>query len=90
MHNEEMIKKITYIENAIKKSESLRQSAIAKKDVYEAQLKSLEEELRKMGVEPENIDATIEHLNEEIKKELEIIEELIPFDLLKEFNIKIG
>lgn len=89
MHNEELIKKINYIESAIKKSENLRQTAIAKKDVYEAQLKSLEEELKKMGINPDDIDSEIEKIDSEINKKLSEIEQLIPFDLLKEFNIKV-
>ncbi|BBW98945.1 hypothetical protein [Geobacillus subterraneus] len=73
------------VEKAIQAAEQLRQKALAQKEVYEQQLKEVEEELRRIGVDPSMAKGEILRLEQEIEMLLKEINEMIPYDLLQKY-----
>ncbi|TCJ98261.1 UNVERIFIED_ORG: hypothetical protein BDK47_11847 [Anoxybacillus amylolyticus] len=73
------------VEKAIQAAEQLRQKALAQKDVYEQQLKEVEEELRRMGVDPNMAKDEILRLEQEIELLLRELNAMIPYDLLQKY-----
>lgn len=73
------------VEKAIQAAEQLRQKALAQKDVYEQQLKEVEEELRRMGVDPSKAKDEILRLEQEIDLLLKELNAMIPYDLLQKY-----
>mgnify|MGYP000879467945 CR=1 FL=1 len=85
----DIMAEIELIEKGLKASENLRQQALTKKGVYEAQLKETDEELAKLGTTAEKAKKEIEQIDKKIEEDLEKIKTMIPFDLLKKWKIKL-
>ncbi|RKD26804.1 hypothetical protein BEP19_16540 [Ammoniphilus oxalaticus] len=75
--------RLNQLKTAIEKGKELRTRALSRKEILEQQEKELVEEIRKLGVDPERIEAEIQKLQVEQEKLLKEIERLIPSDLLK-------
>ena len=87
MSKEAMMNKIQTLEKAIKASEDLRQRALTSKDIYEKQVKETEEELKALGTTAETGRQEIAEIDKKIAESLLKVEQMIPFDLLKECNV---
>lgn len=85
--NDNSINDIQSIEKAIKASEGLRQKASASKGIYEQQLKETDEELKALGTTAEKGKAEIDEIAKEIQDKKDKINSLIPYDLLKQYNV---
>lgn len=77
-------KRITELKEALNKAKDLRYKAEAKKETLLKQKEELVEEIRKEGVEPENLEAEIKSLEETIARMTKEIEGMIPWDILKQ------
>ncbi|MFB0972852.1 MAG: hypothetical protein QMB54_07715 [Neofamilia sp.] len=83
MNYEEELKKL---KSDIDKANSLKNVAAANLKVLEEQEAQLLEDLKKLGVEPENLDSTIEKLKNEIEEMLKEANSLMPRDILDRVN----
>lgn len=83
----QIMEDIELIEKGLKASENLRQQALTKKGVYEAQLKETDEELEKLGTTAEKGKKEIEEIDLKIQRNLDAIKEMIPFELLEKWNV---
>ncbi len=63
---------------ALKKMENARVRAEADKANAEKRLGELEAEVRALGVEPENLEAEIAKLDQEIQEGLKLVGDMIP------------
>lgn len=66
------------IKAALEKAKTDRARAEATKESLEKQRDAIVEEIRSMGFEPENLDATIAELDAAIQADLAKLEQLIP------------
>lgn len=66
------------IKTALEKAKTDRARAEATKESLEKQRDAIVEEIRSMGFEPENLDATIAELDAAIQADLAKLEQLIP------------
>lgn len=66
------------IKAALEKAKTDRARAEATKENLEKQRDAIVEEIRSMGFEPENLDATIAELDAAIQADLSKLEQLIP------------
>jgi len=66
------------IKAALEKAKTDRARAEATKESLEKQRDAIVEEIKSMGFEPENLDATIAELDTQIQADLARLEELIP------------
>lgn len=82
-HNKTRIRKI---EEDIQKSERLRIQAQTKLEGLETQRGETEDELKALGVNPEDAQTEIEKLEKEIEEELKQIEALLPSESLTEYR----
>lgn len=71
------------IKDAIEKAKDMRYRAEAKLEELENQKSRLLDELKDLGVKPEELDREIERLEQEIEKGLTETLALIPKDLIK-------
>lgn len=78
--------RIRDIEEQIQQSERLRIQAQTKLEGLELQRNETEEDLKSLGVNPDDAQAEIEKLEKDIEKELNNIEELLPSELLAEYR----
>ncbi|MCR9040897.1 hypothetical protein QRX25_10680 [Bacillus sp. L381] len=62
----------------LNKAEKAKLQAETQKEHAEKQLEEVKQKMAVAGVTPENIESTIQELDESIKKDLEKIENLIP------------
>ncbi|HEQ3553531.1 MULTISPECIES: hypothetical protein [Bacillus] len=62
----------------LNKAERAKLQAETQKEHAEKQLEEVKQKMAVAGVTPENIESTIQELDESIKKDLEKIENLIP------------
>lgn len=62
----------------LNKAERAKLQAETQKEHAEKQLEEVKQKMAAAGVTPENIESTIQELDESIKKDLEKIENLIP------------
>ena len=69
-------------ERLIEITKQTREDAIKKKTESQTKLEMSKEELLKLGITPENAEAELEKLQNEILAELEEVENNIPKDLL--------
>ncbi|NLD18320.1 MAG: hypothetical protein GX666_12195 [Tissierellia bacterium] len=83
MNYEEELKKL---KSDIDKANSLKNVAAANLKVLEEQEAQLLEDLKQLGVEPENLDSTIEKLKNEIEEMLKEANSLMPRDILDRVN----
>lgn len=79
MNYEEELKKLKY---DIDRANALKNKAAANLEVLENQESQILEELKQLGVEPENLDSTIENLKKEIEEMLNEANSLMPRDIL--------
>lgn len=84
--NNDLVSQIQFAEKAINEADKLRSEAETKKKMHEQRLKEIEDDLIKLGVDPNNIDNKILELEEEINKNLNYINENLPLDLLKKYG----
>jgi chromosome segregation ATPase len=66
------------IKTALEKAKTDRARAEATKESLEKQRDAIVEEIKSMGFEPENLDATIAELDTQIQSDLVKLEQLIP------------
>lgn len=78
--------RIRDIEEQIQQSERLRIQAQTKLEGLELQRNETEEDLKSLGVNPDDAQAEIEKLEKDIEKELNNIEALLPSELLAEYR----
>ena len=83
MNYEEELKKL---KSDIDKANSLKNVAAANLKVLEEQEAQLLEDLKQLGVEPENLDSTIEKLKNEIEEMLKEANSLMPRDIFDRVN----
>ncbi len=75
--------KLNRLKEGLEKARNWRIRAEERKDQLERQRLEVVEEIRRLGVEPEALDAEIEKLQREIEALLAEAERLIPWDLLR-------
>lgn len=85
--SEEMVAELQTTEKALKASEQLRMRAIANKGAYEQQLKDNDNELQALGTTAEKAEAELNTIDSQIASKLEEINQLIPMDLLRKYNM---
>ncbi|MEB1810163.1 MAG: hypothetical protein LPK26_23155 [Bacillaceae bacterium] len=73
---------LTKIKEAIDKAKDMRYRAEAKLEELENQQKRLLDELEELGVKPENLEAEIKKLEEEIERGLAETKAMIPRELM--------
>ncbi|MDE5412891.1 hypothetical protein [Alkalihalobacterium chitinilyticum] len=74
---------LTKIKEAIDKAKDMRYRAEAKLEELENQQKRLLDELEELGVKPENLEAEIKKLEEEIERGLAETKAIIPRELME-------
>lgn len=87
MENQNHQEQLKRIEQLIKAAHELRQQALTKKGMYEEQLKEKEKEMKELGTSPDKMEADIENLEKEIESDMQMIQSMIPMDLLREFGM---
>lgn len=87
MSNEQTMNKLSYLEKGIKASDDLRQRALTKKSMYEQQLKEADVEFGNLGTTAEQAPKEIQMIDEKINSAMANIEQMIPFELLREYNL---
>lgn len=80
--NNPLLEKVTKTEEAIEEGKRWRTSALANEQMYKENIARLEQELNDYGINPETAQADLEKLEQEMAKELEAIQDLIPYDLI--------
>ena len=83
MNYEEELKKL---KTDIDRANNLKNVAAANLKVLEDQEAQLLEDLKQLGVQPENLDSTIEKLKKEIEEMLKEANSLMPRDILDRVN----
>ena len=83
MNYEEELKKL---KSDIDRANNLKNVAAANLKVLEDQEAQLLEDLKQLGVQPENLDSTIEKLKKEIEEMLKEANSLMPRDILDRIN----
>jgi chromosome segregation ATPase len=79
-------KELNYLNKCINSTKTLVDVAKDRKEQHEKRKAELEEEIRKEGVDPEKIDDEIVSIYEELEALLENIDEMIPYEMLKDLN----
>ena len=79
-------KELMEAEKLINIARKTREDAIKAKTESETKVNISREELKNLGVDPDNADAEIERLEKEIKEQLSLVKGSIPYDLLRELK----
>ena len=79
-------KELMEAEKLINIARKTREDAIKAKTESETKVKISREELKNLGVDPDNAYAEIERLEKEIKEQLSLVKGSIPYDLLRELK----
>ena len=77
---------LNYLNKCINATKTLVDVAKDRKEQHEKRKAELEEEIRNEGVDPEKIDEEIVNIYEELDALLENIDEMIPYEMLKDLN----
>jgi len=77
---------LNYLNKCINATKTLVDVAKDRKEQHEKRKAELEEEIRNEGVDPEKIDEEIVYIYEELDALLENIDEMIPYDMLKDLK----
>jgi len=77
---------LNYLNKCINATKTLVDVAKDRKEQHEKRKAELEEEIRNEGVDPEKIDEEIVNIYEELDALLENIDEMIPYDMLKDLK----
>ena len=80
---EQRIAKINNAEKILREAENERVASITREEQFTKNIKDCEAELAKLGATPENAEAKIKELEEEMDKILKEIENNLPVDLLR-------
>lgn len=86
MEKEILQQKLNKFDELIKITKQARDDAMIAKTTSETKLSTSVENLKKLGVSPENAEKELEKINDEIEVLLKDIEDNIPLDLLKELK----
>lgn len=76
--------RIAVLKKGIEEAKRLRTQAETQKEMLLSELQTLTEEIRKFGLEPEDLEREIAALEKEIEELLREAERMIPWDLLRE------
>lgn len=75
--------RVTRLRARLEEAKRARAAAEAKREMALQRKKEIEDQIRAMGVEPENVEAEIERLEAEVEEKLAAAEELLrPFEEL--------
>lgn len=74
-------------EKEIKKASDLRTNALAKKELYEEQIKESAKAFEEFGTSFEDAPKRVEEIQLAIDKKYQELENLIPTEMLKELNL---
>lgn len=86
-NSEELVASIQMQEKAIKASEQLKMRAVANKGAYEQQLKDNDRELELLGTTSDKAEAELKAIDLEIADIVAEIDQKIPYELLKKYNM---
>ncbi|HZK42723.1 MAG TPA: hypothetical protein VFC73_00340 [Syntrophomonadaceae bacterium] len=75
--------KIKILDEALKNARDERNKALASKEYLEKELKELNQRAEELGVNPEELDAKILEIKNQMDEMLEEIKQLIPAEYLK-------
>lgn len=75
--------KIKLMDEALKKARDERNRALTSKEFLEKELATLNERVKELGVEPEELDRKIIAIKEQMDEMIEELKELIPEEYLK-------
>lgn len=74
------------IEKSVGQADNLRQKALMRIDILQQQLTETTDELKALGTTPEQAEAELEKIQNEINSKLAEINSMIPYDLLKKYE----
>lgn len=77
------LKELDNLNKQAAEATKLLTEATTRKKMHEAEIASREKELKEMGVDPSQIDATLSQLMADYEKKLEEAKALIPTDILE-------
>lgn len=83
---EQTMKDLELVEQGIKASEELRQTALTRKGMYEQQIVETEAEFKALGTTAQDGIKEIQKIDAVIEQHLASIKANIPFELLKQYK----
>lgn len=82
-NKEQAIKELERLNKQAQEASKLLAEANGKKKIHEEEIKTREEELRKMGIDPSKVDETLNSLIAEYEKKLSEVKAMIPTEILE-------